>query len=148
MCLLQLSFNILHGFFEFLLVFIPLLLGVFEVFQKLVLLFQDFFYVLAEKGLLAFGKVLDLRYRLQEHLLFIFFGILICKHKIVDEAELIFFWGEIKLSLEVLRILSNHSVFSHFFTHLSLRHASLVLTKLGKNKKSILEKVITKHLSK
>ena len=118
------------------------------MFQKLVLLFQNFFDVLTEKGLLAFGKVLDLRYRLLEHHLFIFFGILICKHAIVNEAELIFFGGEIKLSLEVLRILSNHSVFGHFFTHLSLRHASLVLTKLGKNKKSVLEKVITEHLSK
>ncbi len=148
MCLLQLSFNFLHVLFEFLLFFIPFKLGLLEVLQKLVLLFQDFFDVLTEKRFLVFGKVLDLRYRLLEHLLFVFFGIFICKHAIVDEAELIFFGGEIKFSLEVLRILSNHSVFSHSLTLFSRPYASFVLTKLGENKKSVLEKVITKHLSK
>jgi hypothetical protein len=95
----------------------------------------------------AFGKVLDLRYRLQEHLLFVFFGILICKHAIVDEAELILLWSVCKRFLELLRVLLNHLLFSHCLTLLSSRYASSVLTKPGKNKESVLEKVITKHLS-
>jgi hypothetical protein len=124
-----------------------LLLELSDAYQKLVLLFQDFFDVLTGKRFVAFGKVLDLLYRLHEHLLFVFFGIFICKHAIVDEAELILLWSVCKRSLELLRVLLNHLLFSQCLTLLSSRYASSVLTKPGKNKESVLEKVITKHLS-